>query len=387
MLRIANCLPFVSIPIYCQHQKTVNYGDTNSNEINNATKQLIQMAITVRATVSHNAVAKGGMKSPTYTIKFISIDEVTTSVAPSQTPSGRLGGLHQHDARKWREFFMQYEPFYNQCTGAAHRLVAALNDIRHADLQGLPTRRQLYAQHRALSRALMDSELHNLRKRSTATMLRLQELAKNINHSASSYAGSLKSTKNVCGGIYNRNKFMSSGSSSYSFNYQSNQNHSQISHNISTIATLTKSSAAATSTYTPSTTMSTKQAKTTSANISNIGNISNISNTTNPIIKSSIYSANLQTASTTLASRVCANYTSNSNSSSNTNNTNNNNNNMPAISTNIGNVDVAIRLQKVTLLFNEIDRAAKRLEQLTEQRREHLRELTRQRALEDEINE
>ena len=280
---------------------------------------------------------------------------------------------------------MQYEPFYNQCTGAAHRLVAALNDIRHADLQGLPTRRQLYAQHRALSRALMDSELHNLRKRSTVTMLRLQELAKSINHSASSYSGSLKTTKNICSGIYNRNKFMSSGGSSYSFNYQSNQNHSQISHNISTIATLTKSSAAATTSYTPSTTTSTKQATALLQTKTTPANNSNNNNTTNPIIKSSIYSANLQTTSTTIASRVSANYTSNSN----TNNTNsNNNNNVSAISTtNIGNADVAIRLQKVTLLFNEIDRAAKRLEQLTEQRREHLRELTRQRALEDEINE
>jgi len=41
----------------------------------------------------------------------------------------------------------------------------------------------------------------------------------------------------------------------------------------------------------------------------------------------------------------------------------------------------------VTLLFNEVDRAAQRLEQLTEQRRERLRQLTRQRALEDEISE
>ncbi|XP_065362531.1 putative mediator of RNA polymerase II transcription subunit 26 isoform X2 [Calliphora vicina] len=328
-------------------------------------------------------------KSQTHTIKFISIDEVTTSVAPSQTPSGRLCGLHHHDARKWRDFFMQYEPFYNQCTGAAHRLVAALNDIRCADLQGLPTRRQLYAQHRALSRALMDSELHNLRKRSTATMIRLQELAKTINNShinnsssgscsgsgtGGGYGGSLKTTATLCsssGSLYNRNKIMGSGSSSYSFNYQSNQNQSQISHNISTIATKSSSSskqAAATATL-----LQTQITTTTSAN---------------PIIKSSIYSSNSQTSSTTTASRVSANYTSNNNSSSNfIHNNNNNNHNVATTTTTIGNIDVAIRLQKVTLLFNEIDRAAKRLEQLTEQRREHLRELTRQRALEDEINE
>ncbi|KAI8121287.1 Puratrophin-1 [Lucilia cuprina] len=316
-------------------------------------------------------------KSPTHTIKFISIDEVTTSVAPSQTPSGRLCGLHHHDARKWRDFFMQYEPFYNQCTGAAHRLVAALNDIRYADLQGLPTRRQLYAQHRALSRALMDSELHNLRKRSTATMIRLQELAKSINSHINSssnggYSGSLKSTTTTGSSIYNRSKIMGSGSSSYSFNYQSNQNQSQISHNISTIATKSSSSS--------TTSVSSKQAAATATFLQ-----TPFTNTTNPIIKSSIYSSNLQT-STTTASRVSANYTSNSNNFIHNNN-NNNNVTPTTTSTTTGNIDVAIRLQKVTLLFNEIDRAAKRLEQLTEQRREHLRELTRQRALEDEINE
>ncbi|KAG5679443.1 hypothetical protein PVAND_009009 [Polypedilum vanderplanki] len=45
------------------------------------------------------------------------------------------------------------------------------------------------------------------------------------------------------------------------------------------------------------------------------------------------------------------------------------------------------RLNGLITVFNEVDRAAKRLEQLTEQHRERLRELTRQRTLEDEINE
>lgn len=48
---------------------------------------------------------------------------------------------------------------------------------------------------------------------------------------------------------------------------------------------------------------------------------------------------------------------------------------------------VAMRLQEVVTIFHEVDRAALRLEQMTEQRRERLREMTRQRALEDEINE
>lgn len=59
----------------------------------------------------------------------------------------------------------------------------------------------------------------------------------------------------------------------------------------------------------------------------------------------------------------------------------------PTASPVVTNADAAHRLRKVTLLYHEVDRAAQRLEQLTEQRRERLRQLTRQRALEDEISE
>lgn len=48
---------------------------------------------------------------------------------------------------------------------------------------------------------------------------------------------------------------------------------------------------------------------------------------------------------------------------------------------------IRVRLAEVTTIFGEVDKAAKRLEYLTEQRRECLREMTRQRALEDEIND
>lgn len=174
------------------------------------------------------------------------MDQVTTSVAPSQLPSGPLRGQHHHDALKWREFFAQLEAFQQQCSAAGGRLVGALSDIRAADLLGLPTRRQLYGQHRALSRALMDSQLHNLRKRGATQLLRLQEAASAINAPTSPGA---------------------------------------------------------------------------------------------------------------------------------------------AASAAVANADAAHRLRKVTLLYHEVDRAAQRLEQLTEQRRERLRQLTRQRALEDEISE
>lgn len=186
-------------------------------------------------------------------MKFISVDQVTTSVAPSQLPSGPLRGQHHHDALKWREFFAQLEAFQRQCSAAGGRLVGALSDIRAADLLGLPTRRQLYGQHRALSRALMDSQLHNLRKRGATQLLRLQEAASAIN------------------------------------------------------------------------------------------------------AKSSPQSSPLAAA--------------------------------PVASPVVTNADAAHRLRKVTLLYHEVDRAAQRLEQLTEQRRERLRQLTRQRALEDEISE
>lgn len=59
----------------------------------------------------------------------------------------------------------------------------------------------------------------------------------------------------------------------------------------------------------------------------------------------------------------------------------------PVASPVVTNADAEHRLRKVTLLYHEVDRAAQRLEQLTEQRRERLRQLTRQRALEDEISE
>ncbi|XP_034659448.1 uncharacterized protein LOC117895708 isoform X2 [Drosophila subobscura] len=205
--------------------------------------------------------------SPAHLVKFISVEQVTTSVAPSQLPSGLLPSLPaaqpqsqsqpqpqpHHDAGKWREFFAQLEAFQRQCSAAGGRLVGALSDIRAADLQGLPTRRQLYGQHRALSRALMDSQLHSLRKLGASQLSRLQELARGI----------------------------------------------------------TSAPASAGSSATP---------------------------------------------------RAAASLT-------------------------VLNADAASKLRKVTLLFNEVDRAAQRLEQLTEQRRERLRQLTRQRAMEDEMNE
>lgn len=128
-----------------------------------------------------------------------------------------------------------------------------MNEIRQTDNQGTPTRRQLYAQHRALSRALMDSELQCLRRKGQITVTRLQGLANSI-------SGKPENRR-----PYNRN-------------------------------------------------------------------------------------------SQSLTTRNPCHH-------------------------------VIHRLNAVMVIFSEVDRAAQRLEQLTEQRRERLREITRQKTLEDEIHE
>lgn len=246
-----------------------------------------------------------------YSVKLISVDEVTKSIAIEQVPK-KCAGLHHHDQKKWREIFTLIDPLQNQCLAAGQRLVTTMGEIRSVDQQGLPpTRRQLYAQHRALSRALMDSELHNLRKNAPVTLARLQDLAKKLNYSYT-YSSSNESIS-------------SSGSSGSSSCYNSSRN-----------------------SYTKSSVTSSPSASQTS----------------------------ILTGGTLSASANNTKITSISNNNKNNNNQKSGNN-----------IDVAIRLNKVTMLFSEVDRAAKRLEQLTEQRRERLRELTRQRALEDEINE
>lgn len=169
-------------------------------------------------------------------------------------------GIYIHDQVLWREFFVTLELLRNQCLSCGHDLVAAMNEIRLRDSLD-PSKRQLYSQHRALSRALMDSELQCLRRKGQITLKRLQSLAKII------------------------------------FNCEnSNGSHHRLHHAMS---------------------IDLKQ--------------SNI-----------------------VENKNC---------------------------------HVIHRLNEVTAIFGEVDRAAKRLEQLTEQRRERLREITRQKAFEEEIKE
>jgi pleckstrin homology domain-containing family G member 4 len=195
-----------------------------------------------------------------------------------------LGGnlLWEHDQHQWMEFFKSMEPLQSQCLIAGRRLVSVLNDIRNADLQGPPTRRQLHSQHRTLCRALMDADLQHLRRKGPFRIAELREIMKKIRKQLFTLKSSVKFLENDS---HNDKNNVVGGGWITSFN---NESIKQLpsSEESSTIAAFT-----------------------------------------------------------------------------------------------------SLRLNALITVFNEVDRAAKRLEQLTEQHRERLRELTRQRALEDEINE
>lgn len=100
-------------------------------------------------------------------------------IAPECAPK-ICNGMHIHNQALWREFFVTLELLRQQCISCGRDLVAVMNEIRSSDSQGLPSRRQLYAQHRALCRALMDPELQCLRRKGQITLTHLQSLAKNI---------------------------------------------------------------------------------------------------------------------------------------------------------------------------------------------------------------
>ncbi|KAJ6634647.1 Puratrophin-1 [Pseudolycoriella hygida] len=187
---------------------------------------------------------------PASNIKLVYVTALSDFISNHQIPK-ICGGTHEHNQTYWCEFFANLEPLQNQCLAAGRRLVSVMGDIRSCDNQGIPTRRQLYTQHRSLSRALMDPELQNLRRKGHTNLTKLKEIARYL-----------------CG------------------------------QNVET-------------------------------------NCSNFQ------------SAQMEKKSNPVSTRLC----------------------------------------EVVTIFDEVDRAAKRLEQLTEQRRELLRELTRQRAMEDEINE
>ncbi|EAT44609.1 AAEL004066-PA [Aedes aegypti] len=191
-------------------------------------------------------------------IKYLNNETIKNFIGTDNLPI-RCAGFYVHDQREWIDFFRTLEPLQIQCVETGRRLVTVLNDIRNLEIQGTtPTRRQLHSQHRALSRALMDSELQTLRRKGPNTIQRLQDKLTVINNKQT-----LKQTKNV-----------------------------------------------------------------------------------------------VRNCSLDSSNRL------------------------------VGKKDlINARLGEVITIFQEVDRAARKLEQLTEQRRERLREMTRQRALDDEINE
>ncbi|XP_070494733.1 uncharacterized protein Pura isoform X3 [Chironomus tepperi] len=225
-------------------------------------------------------------------------------------------GPLEHDQFEWIGFFKTIEPLQSQCLIAGRRLVSVLNDIRNADLQGPPpTRRQLHSQHRALCRALMDSDLQTLRRKGPITLNQLQEHIKRIRKRyVPCYALTIK-TKNF---IVNDKRYSSYIDSSTAV---SHTNHNNI-HNSN----------------------------------SNSLNFYHKRNKSEPIGSGNVLNNNCNIDQQLKQSTTNINF-------------------------------VEQRLNGLITVFNEVDRAAKRLEQLTEQHRERLRELTRQRALEDEINE
>jgi hypothetical protein len=225
-------------------------------------------------------------------------------------------GPLEHDQFEWIGFFKTIEPLQSQCLIAGRRLVSVLNDIRNADLQGPPTRRQLHSQHRALCRALMDGDLQTLRRKGAITLTQLQEHMKRIRkRNAPCYAVTIK-TKNFLGNDkrYSSYTDTNNAAGSHSNNHHHHHHHHHHRQSLNIYHKRNKSEP-----------------------IGNADNNSCVAEVKQPA------------------------------------------------STNVNFVEQ--RLNGLITVFNEVDRAAKRLEQLTEHHRERLRELTRQRTLEDEINE
>uniref|UniRef100_A0A9I3EI59 DH domain-containing protein n=1 Tax=Anopheles dirus TaxID=7168 RepID=A0A9I3EI59_9DIPT len=229
-------------------------------------------------------------------IRYLNNETIKNFISTDNLPI-QCCGFYVHDQREWVDFFQLLESLQQQCVETGRRLVSVLGDLRGLEAQQqhqqqqcqqqqsnqqqlqpgtATTRRQLHSQHRALSRALMDSELQSLRRKGPNTIQRLQDKLTVINNRQT-----LKQTKNLV----------------RAFSVDSNMR--------------------------------------------------------------SVNGASITT-----------------NTAGN------------GIEPHGGEQDMINgRLAEVIAIYGEVDRAARKLEQLTEQRRERLREMTRQRALDDEINE
>ncbi|XP_035910129.1 uncharacterized protein LOC118511319 isoform X3 [Anopheles stephensi] len=223
-------------------------------------------------------------------VRYLNNETIKNFISTDNLPI-QCCGFYVHNQREWVDFFQLLESLQQQCVETGRRLVAVLGDLRGAETQTAAlqqgsaanqqqpsgtatTRRQLHSQHRALSRALMDSELQSLRRKGPNTIQRLQDKLTVINNRQT-----LKQTKNLVRAF-------------------------------------------------------------------------------------SVDSNNLLRSVSSGASSITGHH-----------------------GTDLDQDIVNGRLAEVIAIYGEVDRAARKLEQLTEQRRERLREMTRQRALDDEINE
>lgn len=116
---------------------------------------------------------------PSSSVKVIHVNDLSQHIPTEYIPK-LCNGPNKHNQTIWMEFFATLETLQKQCVICGRALVSVMNEIRTSDGQGLPSRRQLYSQHRALNRALMDSELQCLRRKGQMTITRLQTLAKSV---------------------------------------------------------------------------------------------------------------------------------------------------------------------------------------------------------------
>lgn len=274
------------------------HGHVNFNKILITPWAAYPVLSTIKSNTSPETVMHSLECLPISHVKLVhlsTIDQLAEHITMKNVPV-QFGGPLAFDQQQWKEFYRSIEPFQDQCLIVGRRLVQVLNDIRSLDAQGKPTRRQLHSQHRALSRALMDSELQSLRRKGANTIKKLQDHSNRIRK--------FKITPSYS--ISNKTKIIKTESTPA----ESLIDEDSIKYNKSHVNSL-------------------RNGKSTEVHNSNASN-------SEPIKQTDF---------------------------------------------------VQQRLNEVITVFHEVDRAAKRLEQLTEQRRERLRELTRQRALEDEINE
>lgn len=348
-----------------------------------------------------------------YTLRKVTIEELDDLVLSMHLPVGPLKGLHYHDPSKWREFFIEYEIFYEKCRLVAIELVNSMNDLslfytgdqqpqqRHRQHNSLAHRRQLYAQQRTLSRTLMDSKLHDLRKNGKLILQKLYDLIKEINcpkttsTTTTSTTTTIKEKEGIAtltstatttiSDLYHLPRYSSNNlNNSLNKNCNNLQRHWHYNQSNSLYYNFKQQLKQVSQATTAATTASTATLTTTQVpNISMEKNL--LQNSSNSNTSQLLASNNKTTTSTSrLQSQQKQEKHNNNNYNNNNNNNNLNNNNNENVNMNY---DAMKRLERVELFYNEIDRTAKRLEQLIEQRREHQRELNRQRALQEELKE